>query len=387
MVLLASATGCGATGTSTAGPVAAGALRVGYLGALTGGTAALGIPAKNGIQLAVDEINASGGVGGRPIELIAVDDKADPATSVAGAQKLVTQDQVVAVLGGPSSATVKASNAVITGAGVPELITIAQDDALVDVKAPNFPLTFRTTEDTSYDLGAITTLLQTRGYKAVCVLADNTAYGEAGLRNIEAVFASRSLSMRAVVRHPAGVTDLGPQALQLRNAGCDSVYLHSLGPESALFLKTVNQLGWKVPVLAGRGLAAKSFLALAGVTADGLIIPGVVDPAKPSGKAFVAAYDKRFGPGDDPAHVYAALGYDSMKLLAAGLAQSGGAGGTRLAAALETLSISDAASGRAGSTLSFSTNRHQAPGRDYLVFYEIRGGTFRFLTSDVESGR
>jgi ABC-type branched-subunit amino acid transport system substrate-binding protein len=142
-----------------------------------------------------------------------------------------------------------------------------------------------------------------------------------------------------------------------------------------------------VPVVAGRGLAAKSFLALAGVTADGLIIPGVVDPAKPSGKAFVAAYDKRFGPGDDPAHVYAALGYDSMKLLAAGLAQSGGAGGTRLAAALETLSISDAASGRAGSTLSFSTNRHQAPGRDYLVFYEIRGGTFRFLTSDVESGR
>jgi branched-chain amino acid transport system substrate-binding protein len=204
---------------------------------------------------------------------------------------------------------------------------------------------------------------------------------------IAASLAARSLSIRAAVRHPANAADLTSEVARLREAGCDAIYLYSLGADAARFFKTANELSWRLPVIGGRWLAARSFLATAGATADGLIIPAVADPTKAPAKAFIAAYDRKYGGNDDPAHVYSALGYDSMRLLAAGLEQSGATGGIKLAAALETLSISDGATGRAGSTLTFGTHRHDAPSRDFLVFYEIRGSAYRFLTSDVASGR
>jgi branched-chain amino acid transport system substrate-binding protein len=356
---------------------------VGYIGALSGGSASLGVPGKNGLQLAVDKINAGGGVGGRKVELVAYDDKADPATSATAAQKLITQDQVVAVLGGPNSGTVKANNVIITGAGVPEIVTIAQEDTLIDPKSPGFPLTFRVTEDNSYDVNAIAALFQKRAYKSICVLADATAYGEGGLSSIRTVFDKKGLAVHAVARHPVNATDMTAQALSLRNAGCDSIYLYSLGPDGALFLKTLAQIGWKVPVIGGRGLAAKAFLSLGGAAAEGMVLPGVVDPNKPAGKAFADAYDAKFGPTDDPAHVYSALGYDSMMMLAAALKTSGGKGKTDLAHALEKTSLTDAASGRARSSLSFGPDKHQAPSENYLVFNEIRDSTYKFLTADV----
>ena len=363
-------------------------LKVGYLADLSGGSAALGAPGGNGARLATDEINVTGGVAGRRIELVTVDDKADPVTSAAAAQRLVAVNKVVAVLGGTTAGTVRASNAIITRAGVPQLITTAQDDTLLDIDAATFPMTFRVTEDDSYDVDAISTLLRDRGYQAICVLADSSGYGDGGLRSIQAVFRAKGLSVFASARHAVNAADLTAEAGLLRDKGCDAIYLYSLGQDGARFLRAINQIGWKVSVVGGRGLAAKSFLSLlGGAAADGMVIPGLVDPAKPGGRAFAEAYDRRYGADDDPAHVYSALGYDSMKLLAVALAATGGAGGTRLAAALETASLTDAAGGRSGSTLSFSTNRHQAPSRDFLVFYEVRGGTFRFLTSDFESGR
>jgi branched-chain amino acid transport system substrate-binding protein len=382
--LVLSAAGCATAGSSSAdGSGGSGPLKVGYIGALSGGSASLGVPGRNGIQLAVDKLNAGGGVAGRKIDLVAYDDKADPATSATAAQKLITQDKVVAVLGGPNSGTVKANNVIIAGAGVPELVTIAQEDTLIDSKSPGFPLTFRITEDNSYDVDAIAALFKKRAYKSICVLADTTAYGEGGLASIRTVFDKKGLAVHSVARHPVNATDMTAQTLSLRNAGCDSIYLYSLGPDGALFLKTLAQIGWQVPVIGGRGLAAKAFLSLGGAAAEGLVLPGVLDPNKPAGKAFAEAYDAKFGPTDDPAHVYSALGYDSMMMLAAALKTSGGKGKADLARALEKTSLTDAVSGRTGSTLSFGPDRHQAPGDKYLVFYEIRDSTYKFLTADV----
>ncbi|PJJ55607.1 ABC transporter substrate-binding protein [Compostimonas suwonensis] len=362
-------------------------IKVGYLGALSGGSAANGQSDLNGVQLAVDQLNEAGGIAGRQLEVVTADDKSDPATSATAAQKLVQQDGVVAVLGGPNSGTVKANSVIVTGANVPRIITIAQEDTLIDPAAAGFPLTFRVTENNTYDVDAIASVFEQKGYQAICVLADTTAYGEGGLTTINTVFAKHDLPIHAVARHEVNATDMTAPALTLRDAGCDSIYLYSLGPDGALFLKTLQQIGWDVPVIGGRGLAAKSFLSLAGDAANGVIIPAVVDPSKAEGGAFIDAYDAAYGADDDPAHVYSAMGYDSMNMLAAALEETDGEGGDALAKALGSVELTDAASGREGSTLSFSTDRHEAPSKDFLVLYEIKDGAFSFLSSDVESGQ
>ncbi|WP_104190570.1 ABC transporter substrate-binding protein [Cryobacterium sp. Y82] len=389
--LLLSTAGCAVAGTSgnSSGSEASidGPIKIGYIGALSGGSAYMGEPGGNGMSLAVSEINEAGGIAGRQLELIAIDDKADPATSATAAQKLVSEDGVVAVIGGPNSGTVKANNVIIAGAGVPQLIAIGSEDTLIDPSNENFGLTFRTTENNSYDVGAIASLFESEGYRSICILADTTAYGEGGIASIKRVFGARGLEIHSVQQHPVNATDLTSQTLSLRDAGCDSIYLFSLAPDGALFFKTMQQIGWDVPVVGGRGLAGASFISLGGTAAEGLIVPGVVDPNKAEGAAFIKAYDTKYGAEGDPTHSYSALGYDSIQLLAAALESTGGAGGDKLAKALEATKLTDGATGKKGSSLSFNGDKHEAPSENYVVFYELRDGTYQFLTSDVESGQ
>jgi branched-chain amino acid transport system substrate-binding protein len=362
-------------------------IKIGYIAALSGGSAYMGVPGLNGINLALNKINEAGGIAGRQLELIAIDDKSDPATSATAAQKLVSEDGVIAVIGGPNSGTVKANNVIIAGAGVPQLIAIATEDTLIDPDNENFGLTFRTTENNSYDVGAIGSLFESESYDAICVLADTTAYGEGGIASIRRVFDKRGIEIHAVEQHPVNAIDLTPQTLGLRDAGCDAIFLYSLSSDGALFFKTKQQIGWDVPVVGGRGLAGASFVSLAGQIAEGLIVPGVVDPNKPEGAAYIKAYNAEYGAESDPTHSYSALGYDSMLLLAAALESTGGEGGEKLAKALEATTLTDGASGKKGASLFFNSDKHEAVSENYVVFYEMREGTYQFLTSEVTSGK
>lgn len=376
----ASSTGSGSEEGPGDGPI-----KVGYIGALSGGSASLGVPGLHGIELAVKHLNESNEIG-REIELVAVDDEADAAKSATAAQRLITQDRVIAVLGGPNSGTVKANNPIITAAGVPNLITIAQEDGLVDPGAKGFDLTFRVSERNHYDVAAIATLFETKNFETNCAVSDTSAYGQGGVQTIRKVFAGRGLELDKVAQHEVNASDLTAQVLSLRNAGCDAVYLFDLGQDAALFMKTVRQVGWDVTVIGGRGLAQPAFLSIAGTEANGVIFPSVIDPNKKSTQEFIKAYDAEYAAGDDPAHVFSAIGYDSMMILAEALTASNGQGGDALASALEKVSI-EGVSGRAGSNLSFSADKHEAPSVDYLVFWEIRDGKYQLLTDDIKSGR
>lgn len=360
-------------------------IKIGFIGALSGGSASLGVPASHGIELAVKHVNERGDLGAE-IELIAIDDEADAATSATAAQRLITQDEVVAVLGGPNSGTVKANNPIITAAGIPNLITIAQEDGLVDPDAPGFDLTFRVSENNFYDVSAIATLFEEQDFATNCAIADTGAYGQGGIQTIQTVFGERGLTLAKVEQHEVNATDMTAQALSLRDAGCEAVYLFDLGQDAAVFMKTVKQIDWDVTVIGGRGLAQPAFLSIAGADANGIIFPSVVDPEKPASQEFIEAYDAEYGVDDDPAHVFSSIAYDSVMILAEALKVTGGTGGSDLADALEAVSI-EGVSGRVGSTLGFTPDKHEAPSEDYLVFWQIEDGEYQFLTSDVESGQ
>jgi branched-chain amino acid transport system substrate-binding protein len=360
-------------------------VRIGYIGPLSGGSASLGIPSKNAIDLAVADLNESGDLG-FTLELVAVDDEADAAKSATAAQRMVTEDGVVLVIGGPNSAPVKANNAIITGAGVPNVISIAQSDALIDPANPGYDLTYRVTENNSYDVGAIVSLFIAGEYDNICMVADTSEYGQNGIAATQAVFAENDLELAETAQHEPNATDLTPQVLQLRDADCDAVYLYDLGPDAALFMKTVNQVGWEVPVIGARALAQQAFISIAGADGDGIIFPSVIDPDKKAAQDFIAAYDAEYGAESDPAHVFSAVAYDTVQMIAAALKATGGEGGDALVEALQAVEI-EGVSGKEGSTLGWSADKHEAPSEDYLTFWTIKDGKYEFYSSDVESGR
>lgn len=387
-VVLAScapASSTGAEGGSGGGDSSGDTIKIGYIGPLTGGSASLGVPAQHGFELAVEHLNASGELD-REIELISVDDEADPTKSAAAAQRMIDEDNVIAVLGGPNSGPVLANNPVITGAGVLQLITIAQADNLIDPESPGYDLTFQVTENNTYNVGATVQFFLDADYESICAVADTTEYGQSGIAAIRAVFEENGLEVFEDVSHEVNATDLTPQVLSLRDAGCDSIYLFSYGQDAAVFMKTVNQIGWDVDVIGGRALNQSAFTSIAGEAGDGLIFPSVIDLDKKAAQDFIEAYTEKFG-DDDPAHTFSALAYDSVMMLGEALKASDYKGGQALADALSEVTLEDAASGREGSTLSFTFGDHRAPSDDFQTFWTIEGGEFTMYRNDVPSKR
>jgi branched-chain amino acid transport system substrate-binding protein len=376
-------TGCSTAGdTGDSGDGGTGkTVRIGYIGPLSGGSASLGVPSLNAMELAVDDLNASGDLD-FTLELVSVDDEADAAKSSTAAQRMVTEEGVVLVIGGPNSAPVKANNAIITGAGVPNVISIAQSDALVDSANAGYDLTYRVTENNSYDVDGIVSLFVAGDYDTICMVADTSEYGQNGIAATETVFADNGLELAATAQHDANATDLTPQVLQLRDANCDAVYLYDLGQDAALFMKTVHQVGWDVPVIGARALAQQAFISIAGADGDGIIFPSVIDPEKQAAQDFIAAYDAKYGEDSDPAHVFSAVAYDTILMVADALKTSGGEGGDALVKALQSVEI-EGVSGRAGSTLSWSADKHEAPSEDYLTYWTIKDGKYAFYSSDL----
>jgi branched-chain amino acid transport system substrate-binding protein len=346
---------------------------IGYIGALTGGSATMGEPGRNGIVLAVEEANADGGIDGRPIELVAFDDEADPARSVAGAQGFI-RDGVTLVIGGPNSPTVLANREVLAEAGIPLLISIAQEDQLVDPDSATHATTFRVTEPNRVDVNVMAQFIDQQGCETIDILADDTAYGQGGAETISAVMEDVGVTVGQVVSHPPDTDDMTSEALNLQRSGADCIYVFSLGQAAALFFDAAEGVGLDVPTFGGRGLNQSSFLELVGDRDLNLTMPTVLNPDKPEMQDFIDRYSERFG--SERWYMFAALGYDSGRTAIEALRRSGGESGEALVDAIESIDDLDATVGGDGSVISFGPDDHEGGAPDWVHTVTVRSGEF-----------
>lgn len=347
-------------------------IRVGYIGALTGGSAPMGLPARNGILLAFEEANAAGGINGRPIELVSFDDEADASRSVAGAQGFVRDKNISLVLGGPNSPTVLANREVLAEAGLPLLIAVAQEDALVDSASPTFASTFRLTEPNRVNIGVMVEYVKSQGCSRVDVIADDSAYGQGGATTIRNLLLEAEVQVGQIVSHAPSADNMTAEVLSVKNGGADCVYVFSLGSPAALFFQAADAQGLDIPAFGGRGLNMSSFLdLLAGVDAN-VIAPSVANPGKPEFDQFTESYAARFGP--ERWYMFPVLGYDAGRLAVEALRLSDGESGQALVAAFESIKNFPIVGGRAGATASFGPDDHEAGEDTWNVLVAVRQG-------------
>ena len=302
-------------------------VKVGVVGPYTGSSAPFGISMREGVQLAVEEINAAGGVRGLgPIELVLEDDEGKPDVAVSAVAKVVQRDRVAAVIGPINSSNCLASMRVTQKERVPQITPVCASPAIT---AQGNPYIFRTTlSDSRYAASLAEFAVKTARLSRFAILHDADDYGTDGANVFERRL--RELGIAPLVREKwnRGDKDFTAQLLKVKEGNADGLLTWGLAAEIALIARQARQLGITARLLGGTGLATPRFLELGGPAVEGTLVTMlfVPDLPDPRAQAFVRRYEARFGRRPD---TFAAQAYDSAHLLAGALA-SGGVNGPKL---------------------------------------------------------
>ena len=328
---------------ATAGAFAQETIKIGVIGPFTGGSSSMGVSMRDGVRLAAKEINATGGVLGKKIELVERDDEAKNERGVQIAQELVNKTKVVAVVGYINTGVALASQRFFQEAKIPVMNNVATGTLITKQfeKEPENYVFRNSAADNIQAPMIVEEAITRRGFKKVAILADSTAYGDLGRKDLTAALAAKGITPVADEKFNIKDVDMTPQLLKAKEAGAEVILTYAIGPELAQIANGMAKLGWKKPMIGSWTLSMANFIDTAGKNGDGATMPQtfIQDGSTEKRKAFIAAYLKDFKPKKDriDSPVSAAQGYDSIFLLAAAMKQAGTTEGPKVLAALENL--------------------------------------------------
>lgn len=335
-----------AVALATAGSAyAADAIKIGVSGPYTGGSSSMGVSMREGVRLAAAEINKSGGVLGRQIELVERDDEAKNERGVQIAQELINREQVVAAVGFINTGVALASQRFYQNAGIPAIANVATGSVVTQQFLPpkyehNYAFRLSAADNIQAPMIAAEAVTK-RGFKKVAIMADSTNYGQLGREDMEKALDKLGVKPVVVEKFNIGDVDMTAQLLRAKEAGAEALLTYGIGPELAQLANGMAKLGWKVPMIGSWTLAMANFIDTARANGDGALMPQtfIQNPNTPKRKAFIDAYITNFHPKHDriESAVSAAQGYDSLHLLAAAITQAGNTKGADIRAALEDL--------------------------------------------------
>lgn len=290
-------------------------VKVGLIGPFTGPSSDFGIPLRQGIELAVAEINTAGGYLGRPLELVVRDDKGNPDAGLAASQDLAKQG-VVATIGFCNTGVAAKSLDVYQNAQLPLIIPCATGTPLTAKYPPAQSYIFRTSARDIIQAPFVVDDIVKRGWTKVAIFADTTGYGEAGLKDVQDALAARKLQAVHVTRFPLGVTDLGKELQAAREAGANVIFSYTVGPEEAVIANSRKDIGWKVPQVGAWPLSFPFFIDGAKDAADGALMAQtfIAEPSNERRAAFLTNFKRKHGERM-AVPMAAAQGYDATYLL------------------------------------------------------------------------
>jgi branched-chain amino acid transport system substrate-binding protein len=236
-------------------------IRIGYLPALTGPSSSTGIGINRGAELAVKEINAAGGVNGRPIELIVRDTQSEPTKAVNGAAELTHGEKVSVVFGPLNSGESLAVVPLLARANMPQ-VHPCWVDSLTDSK--KYPMCFRNAP-TNQQIGAAANryVVDVLKRKKVAVVSDTTGYGTASVNAYVPMLKAAGAEVVYQGNVDAANPDLTPEILRMRSAGAEAVMPWSVNPGFlSRIINTRGQMGWDVPIVGQTTLGSGQTSAL-----------------------------------------------------------------------------------------------------------------------------
>jgi len=299
---------------------------VGEFASLTGGSASFGQSSHKGTQLAVDEVNATGGVLGKRLKLITEDDQSLAGQPATIARNLISQDRIVALLGEVASSKSLEAAPICQQNKVPMISPASTNPKVTEVGDFIFRICF----SDPFQGTVMSKFASGKGFKRVAVLIDVKQDYAVGLAEF---FVKHFTANGGVItkdqKYSTGDKDFKGQLTSIKASKPDAIFVPGYYGEVSLIARQAKQLGIKVPLLGGDGWVGDSLLKVAGNALDGSFFSAhfSAEDKTPAVQDFVKKYQAKYGAVPDD---MAALGYDSAMILVDAIKRAGTTDGPKL---------------------------------------------------------
>jgi branched-chain amino acid transport system substrate-binding protein len=325
------------------GAAAADPIKIGLSAAFSGPNASAGEALQRGAELAMEEINAAGGVAGRQLVLATRDNEHKLERGVAQTRELIEREGCVAILGSQGSFIALAVIDTIQELKVPWFgLAVGGAKIIENDRKPNYM--FRVaTNDREVAIFLVSYALDKLGAKKFGILNEDTGWGVPAIGDLQAALKARNLEPASVDKMKVGDADFTAQMLRAKNAEADTILSYSNAVEMANALKAANKISYKPQVLSAWGLANNTFPSLAGPLADGVMVMQTftfVQNTRPRAQALFKRFSEKYkitDPTQIPFPSFLGNSYDATHMIALAVKRAGTTDGEKLHGALESL--------------------------------------------------
>ena len=296
-------------------------IRIGAVASATGPAAALGEPEANTFRLLQDQLNAAGGIGGVPVEIIFLDDATDTQQAVTNVRRLIEEENVHAVICCTITANSLAIIDTVQEAEVPTVSMAASASIIEPVEERTW--VFKTPQTDRLMIQGIVDDMQARGLETVAFMGLDDAFGEGGLVELQNLAADSGIDILTTERYGRTDTNVTPQTLRAVSSNPDAVLVWGVVRDSALVVQALRDRGFDGQIYVSHGVGNPTFLEQAGDAAEGVRLPIgpmiVVDeltddnPIKAVAQGYIEDYEAAYGAGT--ASTFGGHAWDAYQLL------------------------------------------------------------------------
>jgi len=294
-------------------------IKLGVAAPFTGDYAQFGEYTKDGVELAVEEINAAGGVLGRPLEIVYGDDKGDSKEAVSVAQRFASDSSITAIVGHFFSGATLAAGPIYQQNGIPTIAMASTNPEVTNIG----DYVYRINVGDNYQGSQLANLLYSEGYKKASIIYDNSDYG----KGVSDVFANSFINLGGEVLindSYMGTQDKDFSIIltKIANSDTEVIILASYYSEAALIKRQARNFGIEIPFYGSDSLYTTDFITLAGADAEGTYVVAYFHESNPSDAAqeFIAKFKEKYNKKVDAWSPYC---YDAIYVMADSIERAG----------------------------------------------------------------
>jgi branched-chain amino acid transport system substrate-binding protein len=359
---------------------------VGAIFSTSGGASDLGVPEERTVNMMVDQINADGGINGHKLRVIVYDDASDSVKTVTMANKLIDDDNVLAIIGPTTSGNSMVILETVTAAKIPLISAAASIDIVTPVEERYW--VFKTPQTEVQAIREIYGYLEAQEITQIAILTSTSGFGVAGRKYLLSEKDSYGINVVDDQTFNDDDTSMQSQLTHIKGTAAEAVVSWGINKESAIIAQDMKTLGMTIPLFCSHGIANQAFIDQAGDAANGVIFPAgkllvindvpATDPQKDVLTQYKEDYEDIYGAGT--VNTFGGHAYDALMMVVMALEElDEGLTTSEAREALRDLIEQTTDFPGTGGVFTMSATDHLGMAPGSLALIEIKDGEWTWL--------